>query len=138
LAEDFGQFWDAYPNQVNRQAALRAFASVAPELEAILAGVVAYKASKPPDRNWMDPAKFLTDRRWEDRPAAVAARGARGTATLHELRTTKVDGKVYVERNTSRGQALIAAGYRGPWDSHGGWHFTDAKLAEFERTGQSA
>ena len=70
----FDRFWGPWPHKVARSAALKAFARVAPEIEAILAGMARYVREKPPDRQWMNPATFLNGRRWEDAPAQVSAR----------------------------------------------------------------
>jgi hypothetical protein len=68
-ADSFGRFWERFPNKVARPAAERAFAGHEDEIEAILTGIDRYVANKPPDREWMAPAKFLEERRWEDEPA---------------------------------------------------------------------
>jgi uncharacterized protein YdaU (DUF1376 family) len=65
----FGRFWSVFPNKVGKPAAEKAFAKVADEIDAILAGVDAYVRDKPPDRPWLNPATFLNQRRWEDAPA---------------------------------------------------------------------
>jgi hypothetical protein len=72
----FDRFWTPWPHKVGKPVALRAFARVAAEIEAIVAGVDRYIRDKPPDQSWMNPSTFLNGRRWEDAPAAIAARGA--------------------------------------------------------------
>ena len=75
-AEGFERFWQAWPNQVAKRDAAKAFLKVAGELDAILAGIERYIAAKPPDRDWMHPATFLNGRRWEDaHPPPVARAG---------------------------------------------------------------
>jgi uncharacterized protein YdaU (DUF1376 family) len=71
----FDRFWTRWPHKVGKPVALKAFARVAAEIEAIVAGVDRYIRDKPPDRSWMNPATFLNGRRWEDAPAAIAAHG---------------------------------------------------------------
>lgn len=69
-------FWPAWPNKVGKPAALKAFHSVRKAgcaLDAICFGLTIYVRDKPPDRPWLNPATFLNQRRFEDRPAAVAA-----------------------------------------------------------------
>ncbi len=70
----FDAFWLAWPNKVGKPAAVKAFQSAmkrAESLEAILMGVEGYIRDKPPDRPWLNPATFLNQNRWEDRPATV-------------------------------------------------------------------
>lgn len=69
--EAFEKFWAAFPNKVAKVVARRAFKACWSEVEAILAGVIAYVASKPPDRPWLHPSTFLNQRRWEDEPAPL-------------------------------------------------------------------
>ncbi len=68
--EAFDRFWSVWPNKVGRPSAERSFAKVAAEVDAIVCGVAAYVRDKPADRPWLNPATFLNQRRWEDRPAA--------------------------------------------------------------------
>jgi len=75
-SRDFDAFWLAWPNKVGKPAALKAFLSAhkrQPDILVILAGVENYIRAKPPDRPWLNPATFLNQNRWEDRPAAVGA-----------------------------------------------------------------
>jgi hypothetical protein len=65
----FDRFWQAWPNKVGKPAAQKAFAKNAGEIDAILDGVARYVRGKPPDRQWLNPATFLNQRRWEDAPA---------------------------------------------------------------------
>jgi hypothetical protein len=64
--ERFTRFWAAWPNKVQRPYAEKCFARVAKEVDAIVAGVERYVATKPPDRPWLNPSTFLNQRRWED------------------------------------------------------------------------
>jgi hypothetical protein len=75
LLAEFDPFWEIWPNKVGKPAALKAYRSarkrgVAPD--AIIEGVRTYIRNKPPDRPWLNPATFLNQNRWEDRPAQVA------------------------------------------------------------------
>lgn len=76
---DFIKFWTAWPNRVGKPAAQKAFKSARrrASLEEILAGVESYIRDKPPDRPWLNPATFLNQNRWEDRPAAVGTQNAK-------------------------------------------------------------
>jgi hypothetical protein len=76
LSSGFDAFWFDWPNKVGKPAALRAYRSVIARgatIEEILVGVQNYIRDKPPDRPWLNPATFLNQNRWEDRPAAVGA-----------------------------------------------------------------
>ncbi|MEQ1407753.1 DUF1376 domain-containing protein [Neorhizobium sp. Rsf11] len=69
-AVEFEKFWEVYPNKVGRPAAEKAFcqARKRASLEDIMAGVAAY-ACKTDDRQWCNPVKWLSEDRWNDRPA---------------------------------------------------------------------
>jgi hypothetical protein len=72
--DDFEVFWEAWPNKVGKPGASKAFIAAqkrGSELEPILSGIQRYIADKPPDRQWLNPATFLNQSRWEDRPAQV-------------------------------------------------------------------
>ena len=74
-------FWErfqaAYPNLVRLRATLNLLRQIQAEgetrFEDILEGIARYVAAKPNDRNWLGSDTFLADRRYEDRPAPLAA-----------------------------------------------------------------
>jgi len=68
-------FWSIWPNRVGKPAALKALRSAIDRatISEICEGVESYIRAKPPDRPWLNPATFLNQNRWEDRPAAVGA-----------------------------------------------------------------
>jgi hypothetical protein len=70
---EFEDFWKLWPNKVGKPAALKAFVSARRRagIDAIVEGVFAYIRDKPPDRSWLNPATFLNQNRWEDKPAQV-------------------------------------------------------------------
>jgi len=74
---DFEKWWEVFPNKVGRAAALTAFQKVRKaggvELETLVQGVERYKASKPPDRAWCNPATWLNQARWLDEPATTGS-----------------------------------------------------------------
>jgi hypothetical protein len=73
-SDDFEIFWQAWPNKVGKSGASKAFIAAqkrGSELEPILSGIQRYITDKPPDRQWLNPATFLNQSRWEDRPAQV-------------------------------------------------------------------
>ncbi len=71
VPRDFDRFWEAWPNKVGKLAAERAFKRRSSEAEAIIAGIAPYARSKPPDRPWLNPATFINDERWRDKPASI-------------------------------------------------------------------
>jgi hypothetical protein len=64
-------FWPAYPNKVGKPKALSSFRGARRRagLPDIMAGLQRYVASKPADREWMNPTTFLNQDRWADAPA---------------------------------------------------------------------
>lgn len=78
----FDEFWSEWPNKVGKPAAEKSFRSAikrgAKPLD-IQEGLRAYVRSKPPDRPWLNPATFLNQNRWEDRPAQVGAANAKAS-----------------------------------------------------------
>lgn len=70
-------FWPAYPNKTAKPKALASFRAArrAVTLETIMAGLDRYIATKPPDRQWLNPTTFLNQRRFDDQPAFADATG---------------------------------------------------------------
>lgn len=69
----FDQFYRAYPHKVDKQRAREALErqrKAGASFAAIMAGVEAYKSTKPQGQQWLNPASFLDRRRWEDEPAS--------------------------------------------------------------------
>lgn len=73
-SEGFDQFWEEYPHKVGEAAAETAYAEALKHADhpIIVAGVRQYARTKPPDRQWCNPAKWLAERRWLDEPAPVS------------------------------------------------------------------
>lgn len=69
-APDFDQFWEVYPNKVGEPAARKAFlkATARATVAEIVRGASEY-AAKTDDRQWCNPAKWLSEDRWKDQPA---------------------------------------------------------------------
>lgn len=69
-APDFDQFWEVYPNKVGEPAARKAFSKAIARAtgDEIIGGARDY-AAKTDDRQWCNPAKWLSEDRWKDRPA---------------------------------------------------------------------
>jgi len=75
-AEFESEFWQHYPNKVGKVKALDAYIAArrkATRTE-ILDGLARYKSDKPPDRQWLNPATFLNQERWNDDPAPAPSR----------------------------------------------------------------
>jgi hypothetical protein len=68
----FAEFWKIWPHKVGLKNAAKAFDLVAKQADynhgALIDGTQDYIANKPHDRTWLNPATFLNDRRFEDRP----------------------------------------------------------------------
>ncbi len=80
---DFDLFWGRYPHKIGKEGkygARNAFAKAAKtskiSFDDLLSGLQRYIDSKPPEREWCNPATWLNQGRWGDAPAApvVAAR----------------------------------------------------------------
>ncbi len=67
---DFEKFWEVYPNKVGRPAAEKAFSKAVQRttIDEIIAGASSY-AAKTDDRQWCNPATWLSEDRWKDQPA---------------------------------------------------------------------
>ena len=66
--DDFETFWRAYPRRIAKGYARRAFAKAIKKtsLEAILAGIEAYKQNKPDWQDYAHPSTWLNGERWDD------------------------------------------------------------------------
>ncbi len=90
----FDRFWQVYPNKVGKADARKAFskALTRTSAEEMAAGLHRYVA-KTDDRPWCNPATWLNQDRWGDRPAEVARGSPRGeTAVERQVRELK--GKI--------------------------------------------
>lgn len=95
--QQFELFWQAWPNKTGKPVALKAFFKVWQETEAILAGVERYIRDKPPDREWLNPATFLNQRRWEDSPALIAT--ARGSPAAKPQKMSAITEAILMMEN---------------------------------------
>lgn len=84
-AEEFETWWKEQPNKVGKPSALKAYQAArkrgATPTE-LIEGLRDYAARKPADRQWLNPATFLNQERWKDRPAAVNADAKRPRQTI--------------------------------------------------------
>ncbi len=76
-AGEFDRFWQLYPNKVGKRAAEKAFIAARKRVSFadLMAGLAAY-ANKRDDRPWCNPATWLNQDRWSDRPAQQPARAS--------------------------------------------------------------
>lgn len=67
----FEVWYGEYPHKVGRAAAEKAYRSALARAspERLLDGLRQYVVSKPPDREWCNPATWLNQHRWLDEPA---------------------------------------------------------------------
>ena len=75
--EGFDYFWLIYPHKVGKGAARKAFNSAIKKTDhqTLIRGVEGYRATKPPDRSWCNPATWLNQERWTDEPQLEAIHG---------------------------------------------------------------
>ncbi len=75
---EFEIWWEPYPHKVGKDKARKAYERALTKTSAdqLTIGVERYKASKPPDRPWCNPATWLNEGRWTDQPAEVRPNGA--------------------------------------------------------------
>jgi len=85
---EFEDWYSHYPHKVQRGDAERAFvkARFLADLEELIAGVQRYVASKPTDRQWLNPATWLNRKSWLDAPASVMAARSTSPPTSAEPR----------------------------------------------------
>lgn len=88
----FGEFWEKYPNQVGKEAAVSAWESMAvsPEdMKQILEGLERWKRSLEWEKNGGQfiprPARWLSEKRWLEYPVEAAPKGATGQLGAAEL-----------------------------------------------------
>lgn len=67
---EFENFYSRYPHKIGRRAASDKFyeAIQIASLGELLNGLSRYIKTKPPDRNWCNPATWLHQERWKDEP----------------------------------------------------------------------
>ena len=78
--EAFDRWWEDYPEKVGKGAARKAFAKALAKtsVDQLVAGVERYKATKPQDRAWCNPATWLNQERWTDQPDPPALKSTFG------------------------------------------------------------
>lgn len=93
VVDGFDAWYAAYPHKVGKAAARKAYTSARGRTDAatLLAGLEAYKRSKPQDRPWCNPATWLNQDRWEDKPAdGGKAKPKTGIAALSDAQQAEL------------------------------------------------
>ena len=90
---EFDAWWAVYPHKVGKGDAERKFAAARKlvSLAVLIAGVDEYRRSKPPDREWCNPAVWLHQQRWTDQPDHIAPRLPHDRPGPHPPRTAPDD-----------------------------------------------
>lgn len=122
------RFWDAYPNRVGKSDALakldRVRRSRRVSFDKLMSGLDAYIASKPPDRQWCNPATWLNQGRWDDEPSIAAptrnferdrepTRSERSRAAMAEVLAGRDDSRLSAAPPEPRGPVGGAEDVRG-------------------------
>ena len=84
---DFERWWKAYPHKVGKGSARKAYAKARKivDAETLIEGVARYRAVKPSDRPWCNPATWLNGERWLDAEAPAEDPYARIDAAHREM-----------------------------------------------------
>ena len=92
IAAAFERFWNSYPNQIAREDARQTFRSLclsAEELSSLFDGLARWKRSvewsKSAGQYIPRPAKWLSERRWQEHPKEKIPKGASGQLGQAEL-----------------------------------------------------
>lgn len=109
-ADEFATWYAEYPHKVGKPEALKAFrkARQKVDLQTLLDGLRRYVATKPPDRNYCNPATWLNQERWLDEEAPVANRNSNHDPTspcnpAGRGRFTEAAERLQRERDVSSG-----------------------------------
>lgn len=83
------RFWSVYPHRIGKSDAIakldRIRKSRRVSFDKLMSGLDAYIASKPPDRQWCNPATWLNQGRWDDEPSTPALHRSAGQPAQHDL-----------------------------------------------------
>lgn len=71
--DGFDYWWEEYPHKVGKGAARLAYARALTKTnhEELVNGIIRYISTKPPDRDYCNPATWLNQERWNDQPAEI-------------------------------------------------------------------
>lgn len=106
FAVEFDQFWNAWPNKVGKKKAMTAFHSILKSgnvnFDTLIEGAARYVRDKPPDRQWLNPATWLNQARWEDEPPPrISQRG--NVVDMASVGKEMIDEARQRERNNGTG-----------------------------------
>ncbi len=112
---DFDIFWEQYPHKVGKGAARKAFEGIQKSnkanLQELIDGLSRYVQTKPPDRNWCNPATWLNQERWGDEPALPINGhmngGARETAAERNKREYENERSEIMEEIQNRNLRVV-------------------------------
>ena len=69
----FDRWWEEYPHKIGKAAAFKSFERIRKagkvSFQTLHNGLDDYIRDKPPDRPWCNPATWLNQGRWDDKPA---------------------------------------------------------------------
>lgn len=90
---DFIAWYALYPHKVGRGAAEKSYAkaSCKASAEEMLEGLRNYIRTKPPDREYCNPATWLNQERWKDEPAEIKQNGTHFKSNDQPAKPTKDD-----------------------------------------------
>jgi hypothetical protein len=116
----FETWWEQWPNKVGKLAAENAFEKVRKRgdvtFDRLIRGIDDYIRTKPPDRNWCNPATWLNEGRWDDEPAPPlkpndSGRNSMATIAMEMARETDDGGDLGGKIGEGDGSMLdLAAG----------------------------
>lgn len=100
----FAVWWDKYPHKVGKGAAEKSFwkAIKQTDLQTLIDGLERYISTKPPDRAYCNPATWLNQQRWLDKPAEQDGK--------HETNRTNKPARRYTADDAAR-DALNELGF---------------------------
>jgi hypothetical protein len=96
-------FWPEFPHKVGKPAALKSFCAARKraDLRRIMDGLRRYVEAKPAGRDWLNPATFLNQDRFDDQPASppISAKPKPHDTIFRALATVARQGDGGRERN---------------------------------------
>jgi hypothetical protein len=71
--ENFSDWWEVYPHKIGKGAAEKSYLKSITKAShhELVEGVKRYISTKPPDRDYCNPATWLNQERWKDQPAEI-------------------------------------------------------------------
>jgi hypothetical protein len=103
------QFEKVYPVQRGMAAGLAALENVKGKIsfEFLIAAIRKYEATKPPDREWLNPKTYIEQERWNDKPARTSGKHEPTSAEGAARRALELEA---LERAGTAGSAPDAIG----------------------------